>query len=89
MIQGNILAGWSRGDITPKGKTLVQGQFHARVSAEVRSPLTVTALAFEVRDATGAGEQAVLLSCDLPAESFKADLLRELTVRCQGLDLRK
>lgn len=89
MAKGKLLIGWGRVDITPRRKTLVQGQFHTRISDEVISPLTATALALEVRDQDGAAEQAVFLSCDLPSEGFKADLLRELDGRCPGLDLRK
>lgn len=89
MANGLLHIGWCRGDITPPRKTLVQGQFHTRISDEVLSPLTATALALEVRDEDGSTEQAVFLSCDLAADGFKADLLRELEGRCSDLDLRK
>ena len=48
MAHGKLWIGWSRGDITPAKKTLLQGQFYARISGEVISPLTATALALEV-----------------------------------------
>jgi hypothetical protein len=89
MANGKLWIGWSRGDITPRRKTLLQGQFYARVSGQVISPLTATALALEVRDENGAVEQAVFLSCDLTSEGFKADLLRELDGRCPDLDMSK
>ena len=89
MAHGQLLIGWARGEISPPRKTLVQGQFHVRISDQVLSPLTATALALEVRGADGAAEQAVLLSCDLGSEAFKADLRRRLEGRCPGLDLRK
>ena len=89
MAHGKLAIGWSRGDITPAKKTLLQGQFHARISREVISPLTATALALEVRGSDGAADQAVFLSCDLTGDGFKADLLRELDGRCPGLDLGK
>ena len=89
MAQGKLVIGWSRGDITPPRKTLVQGQFHTRISAEVISPLTATALALEVEGEGSVREQAVFLSCDLPSEGFKADLLRELDGRCPDLDLSR
>ena len=89
MANGKLWIGWCRGDITPRRKTLVQGQFHARISDEVISPLTATALALEVRGEDGSTEQAVFLSCDLAGEGFKADLLHELDGRCPDLDLRK
>ncbi len=86
MINGKLEIGWARGNITPLRKTLVQGQFHTRISKEVISPLTATALALEVKGRDGSAEQAVLLSCDLPSEGFKPDLFRELEGRCEDLD---
>ncbi len=89
MANGKLLIGWSRGDISPLKKTFVNGQFSTRISAEIRSPLTATALALEVKGATGEVEQAVLLSCDLTGDGVKPDLLRALAGRCPDLDLRK
>lgn len=89
MAKGTLSVGWSRGDITPRRRTLVQGQFHRRISDQAISPLMATALALEVQGTDGGSEQAVMLSCDLPADAFKPDLLRALEGRCPGLDLRK
>ncbi len=89
MAKGRLLIGWCRGDITPQRKTFVAGQFHTRISDKVISPLTVTALALEVRSEDGSSEQAVFLSCDLANELFKTELLKKLNGRCAGLDLRK
>ena len=89
MANGKLQIGWARADITPQGKTLLQGQFHARLSTEVISPLTATVLALEVHGEDGTKEQAVFLSCDLTGDGFKADLLRALDGRCPGLDLQK
>ncbi|MDD5676457.1 MAG: hypothetical protein PHW60_00520 [Kiritimatiellae bacterium] len=89
MIKGTLHIGWSRVEITPPKKTLLQGQFHARISKGIISPLTATALTMEARAPDGAAEQAVFLSCDMPAESFKADLVEKLQGRCPGLDLKK
>lgn len=89
MVNGRLSVGWARGDITPPRKTLVQGQFHTRISSQVVSPLTATALALEAKDGDGAAEQAVLLSCDLTSESFKEALLAALEGRCPDFDLRK
>ncbi|MFH1567486.1 MAG: hypothetical protein ABIL09_05740 [Gemmatimonadota bacterium] len=89
MAAGTISIGWARADITPTKKTLLQGQFHARLAAAATSPLTATALALETRAADGAVEQAVFLSCDLAGESFKADLVDRLGRRCPDLDRRK
>ncbi len=89
MVTGTVHIGWARGEITPSRKTLVQGQFETRISDQVISPLTATALALEVRGEDGTTEQAVLLSCDLAACGFLEDLLRELQGRCPELDLCK
>jgi len=89
MAHGKLHIGWARVNITPPKKSLLQGQFHARLATSVTSPLTATALALETRGADGTLEQAVFLSCDLPAESFKADLLTELRGRCPDLERQK
>ncbi len=89
MAKGKLWIGWAGGDITPQRKTLVMGQFHTRISGEVISPLTATALALEVRAEGAAPEQAVFLSCDLGSEGFKDDLLRELDGRCCDLNREK
>ena len=97
MAKGRLWIGWSRGDITPQRKTFALGQFHTRITNEVLSPLTATALAIEVRGDNGnqssAGvneaDQAILLSCDLTIEAFKPELLQALEGRCPGLDLTK
>ena len=89
MVHGKLHIGWAKGDITPTRKTLIQGQFHGRISAEVVSPLSATAMALEVRDENGATEQAVFLTCDLAADGFTQDLLRELTARDGDFDPSK
>jgi hypothetical protein len=89
MANGKLTIGWARGEITPPRKTLVQGQFHTRISDQVVSPLTATALALEVKAEDGTAEQAVFLSCDLASEGFKPDLLKVLVGRCPDLDRRK
>jgi hypothetical protein len=89
MTHGTLQIGWARGEITPPRKTLVQGQFHTRISGEALSPLTATALALEVKGGNGTAEQAVFLSCDLASEGFKPDMLKALAGRCPDLDRRK
>ena len=89
MINGQIQIGWARGDITPQRKTFVQGQFHTRISDEVLSPLTATALAVAVESENGETEQAILVSCDLCNDAFKPDLLQALEGRCTGMDHSK
>ena len=92
MDKSKILIGWSRGDITPLRKTFVMGQFHARISDEIISPLTATALAFESQNANGENEQAIFLSCDLgliSIKGFKDELHKELEGVCHGFDPSK
>ena len=89
MSRGQLHIGWSRIDITPPKKTLLLGQFHARLADTAISPLTATALAVETRAQDDSPEQAIFLSCDLAAESFKADLQAKLTGRCRGFDTTK
>jgi hypothetical protein len=89
MTYGSLQIGWARGDITPPRKTLVQGQFHTRISDQVVSPLTATALGLEVKGGDGMAEQAVFLSCDLASDGVKPDLLKALAGRCPALDRNK
>lgn len=89
MPRGQLHIGWSRIDITPPKKTLLLGQFHARLANTAISPLTATALAVETRAQGDGPEQAIFLSCDLAAESFKPDLLAKLAGRCAGFDSDK
>lgn len=89
MIRGKLLIGWAKTDITPPGKSLLLGQFHARLAGATDSPLTATAMAIESVDGTGESEQAVFLSCDMASDTFKPALLEALRGRCPGLDVRK
>ena len=59
MARGKLHIGWSQIDITPPKKTLLQGQFHARLADTAISPLTATALAVETRSPDGSVEQAI------------------------------
>lgn len=88
MVNGRILIGWSRTDITPSRKTLVQGQFHTRISKEIVSPLTATVLALEVSGAGGV-EQAVFVSCDLVGGCCKDEIVQQLKGRCEDFDRNK
>jgi hypothetical protein len=89
MIHGKMRIGWARGDISPRQKTFVLGQFHTRVAERIESPLTATALAIEVFDEAGQADQVVFLSCDLANEQIKPALLRALGDRCPDLDRSK
>lgn len=54
-----LRVGWAEAEITPCGRVLIAGLFHARLSEGVLDPLTATALALESN-----GEHMVLVSCD-------------------------
>ena len=89
MPKGKLHIGWSQIEITPPKKTLLQGQFYARLADTAISPLTATALAVETRSSDSSVEQAIFLSCDLVSEGFKSDLLAKLAGRCSGFDTDK
>jgi len=61
MKKGKMLIGWGSRDVTPKGKVSLRGQFHVRVSDEIKDPLTTTALAIESEDKS---EQSIIVSLD-------------------------
>ncbi len=52
--------GWAEVDITPTQKIALAGEFFERVTNEVETPITVTALAIK-----SGNEQAVICSCDV------------------------
>src|SRR3954464_255479 len=77
--------------ITPERPVALAGQMHTRISRNVESPVTATALALESRDGDTVVDQAVLVSCDLVAiEAAVLDRARRLVGdRVPGLDRRK
>lgn len=62
---GALSAGWASADITPDKPVALVGQLNKRISERVRDPLTVTALALEMKRNDGPPEQALLISCDV------------------------
>lgn len=67
--------GWAEEDLTPKRKISLAGEFFERVTDEVETPITVTALAIEDAD----GEQAIICSVDIVGIS--SELTREVRKR--------
>jgi hypothetical protein len=60
-------------NITPDRPVALWGQLHTRISQQVESPVTATALALESRDGDRVLDQAVLVACDLvliPADAL-------------------
>ena len=82
--RGQLSFGWASESITPDKPVAVGGQYHTRISGQVHDPLTATALAIETRDANGAVDQAVMVSCDLSLIRRQTqEKVREL-VKTQG-----
>ena len=59
-MNNSLKFGWAEVDMTPSEPIRLAGQFYERISAEVETPLTVTALAIDDGE-----NHAVLCSCDL------------------------
>ena len=99
--RAEMLVGWGRADITPPvtpdRPALKTGLLVPRYTSEVESRLTVTALALEVTQTSGAADQMILVSYDLGTFSFGFSeddaplivLRRRLQGRLPGFDLNK
>lgn len=61
----SFLCGWATISITPDMPVQLAGQFAERVSQQVLAPCTATAMALEDSSPDHAGEQAILVSCDV------------------------
>lgn len=85
-MESKIKIGWAEVDITPKEKIIVSGQFYERISDEIETPITVTALAIESN-----GEQAVICSCDIACikEELLETVRKKLSENELGLDVTK
>ena len=77
-----IKFGWAETDITPKEKISLDGEFFERVTNEVETPITVTALAIEAN-----GEQSIFCSCDLVVISY--ELVCAVRDRLKNSDINK
>ena len=77
-----IKFGWAETDITPKEKISLAGEFFERVTNEVETPLTVTALAIEAN-----GEQSIFCSCDVVAISH--ELTEAVRDRLKNKDIKR
>lgn len=81
-----IKIGWSEVSIVPEGRRIgLAGQFYERISAEVETPISVTALALECGD-----EHMVFVSCDLVGtpRSLLEEIRKYLPEDC-GFDKEK
>ena len=74
-----IKIGWGEASIVPEGRRVnLRGQFYERISGEVETPISVTALALECGE-----EQAVFVSCDLV--DVASSLLREVREKVSSI----
>lgn len=91
MKENQIRIGWASANITPDKPAQMFGQFCERVSQYVRDPVTATALALDSTDGTGAGDQAIMVSCDLVVitKEIQEQLRRRVAQRLAGFDPRK
>ncbi len=63
----NVKIGWGEVSLVPEGRKInLAGQFYERITDQVETPISVTALAIECGD-----EQAIFCSCDLVSVSRK------------------
>lgn len=60
-----LLVGAASTSITPDRPVALSGQLGPRISKGVESPVTATALALQSREGAQAGDQAIMISCDL------------------------
>ena len=71
--------GWATRDITPAQPIILRGQFHLRISEQVRDPLTVTALVLDGQSPDGQKGQTVMVSCDF------AGIVPDIHQRCREM----
>lgn len=88
---GELLVGAARVSITPPEPVALAGQVRTRIARKVESPATATALAIESRDGDTAGDQAVMVSCDLVLirDDLQSRLRQRVKQRLPGLETRK
>jgi len=77
--------------ITPDKPVALCGQVHTRISNQVESPVTATALAVEARDGDKVLDQAIMVSCDLAGieDGLQDRIRRRLKTRLPDFDATK
>ena len=71
-MKNKIKFGWAEGSITPDKRVRLAGQFYDRISQEVESPVTATALAI-----VSGNEQTIL--CSVDETHIYGDLLESIS----------
>ena len=81
-----IKIGWSEVSILPEGRRVdLAGQLYERISGEVETPISVTALALEC-----GGEHMIFIGCDLVSASFRLlEAVRAYLPEDCGFDKKK
>ena len=87
-MKNKILVGWASGDITPKRKVSLRGQFHTRISKGVNDPLSATALAIETENEDS---QVIMISLDvaLVSNATQKACRKVLEKELPGFDVEK
>ena len=87
----DLLVGGATTTITPDRPVALSGQMRTRISKEVESPCTATALAIEGKQGEKIVDQAIFVSCDLVA--IREGILDEVRAlakdRLEGFDIQK
>ena len=77
-MKNKIKFGWAEGSITPEKRIRLAGQFYDRISQEVESPVTATALAIQ------AGDQQTIL-CSVDETHIFGDLVERIREKLKSL----
>jgi hypothetical protein len=86
-----LWVGGATTSITPDQPVALSGQFHTRISRQVDSPCTATALALESRRGDEVVDQAIMVSCDLVSigEGILPAVRERISNRLKGFDPQK
>ncbi len=78
-MKNKIKFGWAEGSITPDKRVRLAGQFYDRISQEVESPVTATALAI-----VSGNEQTIL--CSVDETHIYGDLLESICKKINAIE---
>ena len=86
--RSDLLIGWASENITPEKPVELCGQYYQRVSACVRDPLLVTALAMESPGPAGPESQAIMMGLDVAmcGRELREDLRSRLRIVLPDFD---
>lgn len=86
-----LLIGWEQTSITPENPVCLCGQFHARISEEVKDPITATVCAIESVGEEKISDYTIMISCDLVAipDELKKSILGKIRMLVPEIDGKK